>query len=242
MPPANIFSRKKFTPSGEKPLVLIVEPNATHGAELVNHLQLQFHVHLVSSGPAAQEYLRQQNTDLVLLALEAPGTQAFAFCESLRGSALTRKIPLIALAERDSLELKLGAFQRGADDFLARPFAHEELKARIASRLRDWRPNLRLETGKLVIDRDLPSIEVNGKPTSCTQLEIELLSFFVSNQGRTISREEFLDILWNEDAVKPRTIDTHIVSLRKKLRGSGMEISSIYGAGYVLRPKSHASR
>lgn len=226
----------------EKPLVLIAESAAgSCRQDLVSYLSGDYDIAEVESGREVLREAQAKAPDLILLSLSLNGQDALQICEAIRKEASTKKIPIIALSDQDRLEAKLSAFRKGADDFLAQPFALEELAARIASKLREWRPTPVLRAGSLTVDLRSMVVEVKGKPGAFTMLEIELVTYFLKHQGRIVSREELLREIWHDRPVMRRTVDTHIVSLRKKLRGSGLEISSLYGAGYVLRIRKKAA-
>lgn len=225
--------------SRAKPLIFVVE-NATKSAQpLIDCFASDYSIatteakeHAVATSEA-----QHQRPDLIILHVDNPEKNELLMCQALREKDETKATPIFVLSGRTETKTKVGAFLMGADDFLEHPFSPDELKARVGARLRSWKPESLQRSASLEINPSSMSVSVKGKNVAFSLLEFYLLKFFLENEGRLIKREEILESVWKGQEVKSRTVDTHLVSIRKKIRGSGVEISSLYGAGYTLRKK-----
>jgi DNA-binding response OmpR family regulator len=182
---------------------------------------------------------RELQPDLILLDIAMPKMDGIAVCESLRSHQATRHIPIIMLTAASDVDHRVKSYMTGADDFLAKPFRPKELVARVLSKIRRIEERTEkdesLECGNLVLDVKSMEARVEGKPIELSVLEFNLLKCFVQNKDRVMSRERILETVWRNSVVSDRTVDTHIVSLRKKLAGFDHVLGTIYGAGYILK-------
>lgn len=183
-----------------------------------------------------------QNFDLLILDLELPDGNGTKFLAELQANEKTKNIPVFILTgKRDTME-KILAFSVGADDFITKPFDPLELKARVQAKLRKIDVNLKqaeeIFYGDVKINIPKQRVWLKGAtdPLSLTSIEYRLLLQFVRNPDRIISREKFLDEVWGTKVnVTDRTVDTHIGHLRKKLRGTNLQIETVVGEGYRLK-------
>lgn len=188
------------------------------------------------------EKVVEVGADLVLLDVMVPGGDGFEAVEKLRKSALTRDVPILFVTGRKTSDDVTRAFNLGADDYITKPFDPLEFRARIEARLKKAKSlkerdrvlkagNLilnTLERRAFLIENDA-EIEVNFLP-----FEFRLLTFFIQNSDRNISRKEILEHFAKGKGfrVGTRSIDTHISSIRKKIPQVGAKIEAIYGVGY----------
>jgi DNA-binding response OmpR family regulator len=159
------------------------------------------------------------------------------------------RVPTIALTRRGDLKAKLSAFEQGVDDILTIPFSPEELVARaLAVTRRAYGPNLPfqpvVQVGDLYIDILNRNVRVGSSELHLTGLEQALLYLLASNAGRTVSREQVLDVLWGPDYVaESNVVDRHIRSLRIKLQNDSRRprfIATVPGKGYRFIPQEAA--
>ena len=159
----------------------------------------------------------------------------------LRTRETTRHIPVIVITGSSDFELRLKALDIGADDLLQKPFRPRELLARISSKRRrvqeTRQPLAQLKRGNLEMDLDRFECRVDGELVALSVLQFNLLRYFVQNFNRVLSREKILQEVWEGAEVTDRTVDTHMTSLRKKLRNSNLAFGTLYGAGYILKEK-----
>ncbi len=178
--------------------------------------------------------------DLLLLDLMLPGQSGQEVCRQLREQGIT--IPVLMLTAMDTLEDKVKGLQLGADDYLTKPFAFDELVARIRALLRR-NQNYREETAELVVsdlvlNRDTREIYRNGRLIELTPKEHALLEYLMSSPGRVFSRSKILDHVWGYNA-DPLTnvVEVYIRNLRKKVDEgfSTPLIKTVRGFGYKLQ-------
>ena len=179
--------------------------------------------------------------DLVLLDIMLP---ALSGMEVLRRLRRESAMPVIMLTARDTVVDKVSGLDMGADDYISKPFAIEELLARIRAALRKRPaqaaepPRSLLTAGPLTMDTDRHEVSVNGEGVELTRREFDLLRYLLENKERVISRESLLDHVWGFDFVgETNSVDVYIRFLRSKLdEAFGFKlIHTVRGVGYVIR-------
>ena len=178
--------------------------------------------------------------DLVLLDIMLPQLSGM---EVLRRLRRERSTPVIMLTARDSVIDKVSGLDSGADDYITKPFAIEELLARIRAALRKRGSGERpeeplLSAGPLTMDVERHTVAVSGTPVELTRREFDLLHHLLENKGRVLSREALLDSVWGFDFVgETNSVDVYIRFLRSKLdEAFGFKlIHTVRGVGYVIR-------
>jgi DNA-binding response OmpR family regulator len=218
--------------------LLLAEPEALARGSLERRLvEDGFHVLGAAFNREALELAERSHPDLVLVS-------EVDLCARLRegepGRSWNRAVPVIVLGreEADARD-PVRAFQRGADDYLHRPVAHDELVARIRAVLRRAAPPLaeRVETGELVVDRVSRSVTLAGRAVGLAGKEFELLSRLASEPRRVFTKEELLRDVWGyRTFCRTRTLESHASRLRRKLALGGDErlIVNVWGVGYKL--------
>jgi DNA-binding response OmpR family regulator len=178
----------------------------------------------------------EQSFDAAILDLMVPGGGGYAALEQLRQRS--PGLPVLILTARDSVADRVEGLQRGADDYLVKPFAFIELAARLAALLR--RPQTRVEVlraGELEIDPLQRRAFHSGAPLPLTPREFELLHCLASHRGEVLTRKELLEVVWGYH-FDPGTnvVDVHVTRLRRKLESAGGEglIRTVRGIGYAL--------
>ncbi|OYY73446.1 MAG: phosphate regulon transcriptional regulatory protein PhoB [Gammaproteobacteria bacterium 28-57-27] len=188
----------------------------------------------------AFECLAHQLPDLILLDWMLPGASGLELARRLKRDELTRDVPIIMLTARGEEEDKVTGLEAGADDYITKPFSPRELQARIRAVLRrssseDESGIVRIEG--LELDTESHRVSANQSPVEMGPTEFRLLEFFMTHPERVYSREQLLDRVWGRNSfVEERTVDVHILRLRKALSPSGYEsmIQTVRGAGYRL--------
>jgi two-component system alkaline phosphatase synthesis response regulator PhoP len=219
----------------------VVEDEETLAVGVRDALELAgFQVELAHDGRKALERIREGRPDLVVLDLMLPGMNGLEILETLRQDRLqTRVLILTALADEDDL---LRGFEAGADDYMKKPFSPRELVARVEAQFRrrdldsEPPPFLDLPAG---IQVDLARLEVhrNGNVVPLTPREGEILAYLVKHSDRVVTREDLLLDVWHYQSanVETRTVDIHIVGLRRKVEPNPAEptlIQTVRGKGY----------
>jgi phosphate regulon transcriptional regulator PhoB len=175
--------------------------------------------------------------DLVLIDLMLPGIDGLEVCNRLKGSERTARIPIIMLTAKSAESDRVVGLELGADDYVTKPFSPRELAARVKAVLRRSAPSSPavelLKRGGLTIDLARHEVTCEDKPVSLTATEFKLLQFLVSHPGRVFSRGEIIESVLGKDLlVLDRTVDVHVMSLRRKLGKCGDSIETIRGFGY----------
>jgi len=192
----------------------------------------------------AFECLAHQLPDLILLDWMLPGASGLELARRLKRDELTRDVPIIMLTARGEEEDKVTGLEAGADDYITKPFSPRELQARIRAVLRrssseDESGLVRIEG--LELDTESHRVSANQVPVDMGPTEFRLLEFFMTHPERVYSREQLLDRVWGRNSfVEERTVDVHILRLRKALSPSGYEsmIQTVRGAGYRLSSRA----
>ena len=188
--------------------------------------------------------VRAGGVDVVVLDVGLPDRSGFDVCRELRGSreAWVSEVPVIFLTARnDEFDRVLG-LELGADDYMAKPFSPRELVARVRARLRRSPAEAPVPKeaawGEFVLDREGHRIRFRNKALDLTRYEYVLLEALLQRPGAILSRAQLMDRGWDSDADSAdRTVDTHIKTLRAKLRAAGAESDPIRthrGLGYAL--------
>lgn len=198
-----------------------------------------YQVESVGDGEQALELASQGDFHLIVLDVMLPRKDGFEVCRALRRRGV--HTPIIMLTARSQVADKVSGLKVGADDYLAKPFEPSELLARLEAVLRRAsipREN-RLETyrfGTVMVDFRRTVVERDGKPVVMSAREFELLTYFIQQQGDTVSREELLRQVWGYEAsTLTRTVDAHVWMLRQKLEKnpqSPRHFVTVRGLGY----------
>ena len=181
--------------------------------------------------------------DLVLLDIMLPALSGMEVLRRLRRE--NDALPVIMLTARDTVVDKVSGLDSGADDYITKPFAIEELLARIRAALRKRtaaaQPSNTLRVAGLVLDVDRHAVTVRDTPVELTRREFDLLHYLLENKEKVVSRESLLDHVWGFDyAGETNAVDVYIRFLRAKLEEPFGEkfIHTVRGVGYVIREQS----
>lgn len=180
--------------------------------------------------------------NLVLLDIMLPGEDGITVLEKLRNRADTRTVPVIMASAKSTEYDKVSGLDRGADDYLAKPFGMMEMVSRVRAVLRRSaapQDDKTLRSGNIELNIGEHRVIANGIDVQLTLKEFELLRLFMENPGHVFSRESLLSRIWGEDFIgESRTVDVHIGTLRAKLGEAGDSIETVRGVGYRMGKKS----
>ncbi len=204
-----------------------------------------FHVISAIDGEAGLALASEENPDVVLVDLMLPGIDGLEVCQRLRKSERTAGIPLIMLTAKSSESDRVVGLELGADDYVTKPFSPRELAARVKAVLRRTSTQKPasdiLRRGGLSVDLARHEVTCNDEPVSLTATEFRLLQFLASRPGRVFSRADIIDgALGRDVVVLDRTIDVHVMSLRRKLGQCGDWIETVRGFGYKFCEESES--
>jgi two-component system response regulator MprA len=222
--------------------ILIVEDEVEIADYLRRGLAFEgFAVEVAGDGYAALAAARERPPDVVVLDLMLPGLDGMEVAQRLRAGS---SVPIIMLTARDSVADRVAGLERGADDYLVKPFAFEELLARIRVQLRRHQAQ---DTGEVLVfgplSLDLAAHEVRlaDQRISFTAKEFELLELFMRHPRQVLTRDLLYERIWGYDfGGESNVIEVYIRALRQKLESAGASrlIHTIRGVGYVLREDS----
>ena len=196
-----------------------------------------YQVEKAFDGRTGLERARSGEFDLILLDIMLPQLSGMEVLRRLRKESA---VPVIMLTARDSVMDKVAGLDSGANDYITKPFAIEELLARIRAALRnkDSQRVEELTVGDLVMDVERHLVTVQGKNVELTKKEFDLLHYLLENKGRVMSREALLDSVWGFDFVgETNSVDVYIRFLRSKIdEAFGVKlIHTVRGVGYVIK-------
>jgi two-component system phosphate regulon response regulator PhoB len=195
----------------------------------------------VDTAGGAWDYLQQRTPQLLLLDWMLPDQTGLRLLARIRGDANFRDIPVIMLTAKSMEEDKIAGLNTGADDYVTKPFSPRELLARAKALLRRKSPEhaeAAMSAGAVTLDPVSCSVMIAGQRIEIGHAEYKLLKFFMANPERVYSRSQLLDKVWGDHAViEERTVDVHVLRLRKALKESEALIKTIRSVGYMLSEK-----
>jgi DNA-binding response OmpR family regulator len=215
--------------------ILIAEDEARLSAFLEKGLRANgFATTSVGDGPTALAMARDDDFDLLILDLGLPGLDGMTVLRTMRAQG--QRMPVVILSARDDVADKVSGLERGADDYVTKPFRFEELLARVRVRLRDegTAEQTVLRTGDVALDLRTRRASVDGRTVELSAREFTMLEVFLRHAGQVLSREQLLSHVWGYDYDPgSNVVDVYVGYLRRKL-GEGT-IETVRGMGYVLR-------
>lgn len=218
--------------------ILIVEDEPNISDFVKGELEYEgYDVCIKEDGREGLEEALRNEYDLIILDVMLPSMNGFEICRRLKRE---KQYPVIMLSAKDSVMDKVNGLQIGADDYIAKPFAIEELLARIevVFRRQDSLNNSIVKFKDIVINKSSRSVKRNGNEISLTNKEYELLMILVDNKDKVVTREELLEKIWGY-GYEPETnvTDVYVRYLRTKLNNENKEeyIQTVRSVGYIMR-------
>jgi two-component system response regulator TctD len=213
---------------------MLVEDDEDLGDAILRRLRGQGHaVDWMRDGDAADDVLRYQDYDLIILDVGLPGMDGFELLRALR--ARGNRSSVLMLTARAGIDDRVTALDVGADDYLSKPFDFREFDARCRALLRRQQDVSAGETivGALTFDRSTRRVSVDGVPIHLPNREYRLLEILLGNLGKVLTKEQIASRLFDfSDEAGDNAIELYIGRLRRKI-GSAVTISTIRGAGYL---------
>jgi two-component system phosphate regulon response regulator PhoB len=195
---------------------------------------------VVQATTAAQgwEALKERQPNLILLDWMLPDQSGLQLLSRIRSDFNFKSIPVIMLTAKGLEEDKIAGLDRGADDYVTKPFSPKELTARINALLRRKNPEGTqevLKAGTVSLDPASHTVLVGHEKISIGQAEFKLLRFLLAHPDRVFSRSQLLDKVWGTHVeIEERTVDVHVLRLRKALKSAESLIKTVRSAGYML--------
>ena len=191
-----------------------------------------FEVTVAADGGAALLAAERAAPDVIVLDVAMPALDGLSVCRRLRTKGLPT--PILMLTARDAVSDRVAGLEAGADDYLVKPFAIQELIARLRALTRRGRsPEGRLSYADLVLDVTAKTASRAGATVELTGREVALLELMLRDPGRPVTRERAIDEIWN-GAAAANVVDRYVTRLRRKL-GDPPLIRTLRGSGFVLR-------
>ena len=196
-------------------------------------------VEVASDGEAALEVAdATTGIETVILDVGLPDMSGLDVARALRRAG--RELTILMLTARDTVNDRVAGLDAGADDYLVKPFAYEELSARLRALARRANPGARrpepiLAAGPIALDERSRRVTVEGRPVDLSPREFSLLECFLRHPGQSLTRDQLLDQAWPFSvAVTPNAVDAYVHYLRTKLGNAGRWIETVRGVGYRL--------
>jgi len=227
----------------EKVKLLLAEDDTNLGTLLSNYLKAKsFDVTLCVNGEIALKRFKEQLFDFVILDVMMPVKDGFTVAKEIR--EIDSEIPILFLTAKSMKDDKLRGFDVGADDYLTKPFAMEELLARISAILKrsykEGKKETNFQIGDIQYDYLKQLVEIKGEEKKLTTKENELFYLLIKNQEDVLDRNEALKQVWGDDNYfNGRSMDVYITKLRKRLSSDpSISIDTFHQIGFQLRIKS----
>jgi two-component system, OmpR family, response regulator len=221
--------------------ILIIEDDHMLAEAISRGLRQSAHsVQRASTGPEADRVLAANEFDLVLLDLGLPQLDGFEVLKRLR--ARRSRVPVLVLTVRDSVEDRVAGLDLGADDYLTKPFQLVELEARVRALIRraNAAASAELVHGPLRLDTVGRRLYRDGQPVELSARELSVMELLMLREGRVVTKQQMVDHLYGwDDTSTSNSIEVFVYRLRRKLEGSGVDIRTVRGMGYLIeRPNA----
>ncbi len=224
----------------DRATVLVVEDDAGVRQSLDMALRYAGHrVVLAADGGAALDAVAESSPDVIVLDVMMPVIDGLSVCRTLRQRGVMT--PILVLTARQEISDRVAGLDAGADDYLTKPFALDELLARLRALLRRSSPvanDQRLVVDDLTLDPDARLVTRGGRTLDLTKTEFDLLELLMHNAGAVLSREVIYDRIWGYDfETSSRSLDVYVSYLRRKTEEAGEPrlIQTVRGVGFALR-------
>lgn len=219
--------------------VLIVEDEENMVSFIKMELEYEgYNVDVANDGRKAVSLALEKDYDVILLDLMLPGINGIEVCRRIRKE---KETPIIMLTARDSVMDKVTGLKSGADDYLAKPFAIEELIARmevIFRRNKKEKSNSELKFKDIILDIEGRTVRRNNEVIELTNTEFQLLLMFMKNINRALTRDIIMENIWGYNSeAETNVVDVYVRYIRNKLDKNDKEkyIQTIRGVGYIMR-------
>jgi len=222
--------------------ILVVDDDPDIRKVLDLLLKDTYNVAAAATGADAVAYLREHpETDLIILDVMMPGMSGYETCSALREIT---NAPVLFLTAKSAENDRLSAYRSGGDDFLSKPFSHEELLAKVGSLLRRYKeyrgkPEAALAIENLEVDFASRSVKSFGRDIPLTDTEYSIFEYLLRNRGSTVTAVELYESVWHEKflASSGNTVMVHVLNLRRKIEenpSSPKIVRTVWGKGYQI--------
>ncbi|RJF98895.1 response regulator [Noviherbaspirillum saxi] len=226
----------------DKTTILIVEDEPPI-IELVTFTlkEAGWNTEAVHTSAEAWNFMQQRTPQLVLLDWMLPDQSGLRLLSRIRSDRQLQGLPVIMLTAKSMEEDKIAGLDNGADDYITKPFSPRELTSRVKALLRRKSPEHAqslMSAGAVILDPVSCSVMLNEQKIDIGHAEFRLLKFFLAHPERVFSRSQLLDKVWGDHvAIEERTVDVHVLRLRKALKEAESLIKTVRSVGYMLSEK-----
>lgn len=218
--------------------ILIVEDEKVLSDSIKKILEKEFEVTQAFDGEEGELYAMQDIYDVIILDLMLPFKNGYEIIEKVRKTGITT--PILILTAKDALEDKLKGFQKGADDYLTKPFQTEELVARIEAMIRRNNPNYykkEIKFKELKLDIKSRTAYINNKKLTLQGKQFDMLEYLINYNGRIITKEQIFNKIWGFDSeTTTNVVEVYASAIRKELKKYDYDVylKTIRGVGYMM--------
>ena len=221
--------------------ILIVEDDDTILLGLKDDLEFEgYEVAAADNGRDGYMLAKNEEFNLIILDILLPELTGFEICKKLREENVKTPIIMLTAAKTEEMDKVMG-LEMGADDYVTKPVGSREMVARVKAILRraggEKKTGDIFEFGEVLVDFKRHEVLKAGEKVHLTALEFKLLKFFIERKGEVVRRDDLLDEAWSDAIISPRTIDSHIVHLRKKIEPDPSHpkyLVSVRGVGHIF--------
>ncbi len=221
--------------------ILIVEDDETILMGLKDDLEFEgYEVAVADNGRDGYRLAKNEKFNLIILDILLPELTGFEICKKLREEHVETPILMLTAAKTEEMDKVMG-LEMGADDYVTKPVGSREMVARVKAILRrvgdEKKTGNIYKFGDVSVDFKRHEVLKAGEKVHLTALEFKLLKFFIERKGEVVTRDDLLDEAWGDAIISPRTIDTHIVHLRKKIEPDPSHprfLVSVRGVGHIF--------
>lgn len=221
--------------------ILIVEDDETILMGLKDDLEFEgYEVAVADNGRDGYMLAKNEKFNLIILDILLPELTGFEICKKLREEHVKTPILMLTAAKTEEMDKVMG-LEMGADDYVTKPVGSREMVARVKAILRrvgdEKKTGNIYKFGDVSVDFKRHEVLKAGEKVHLTALEFKLLKFFIERKGEVVTRDDLLDEAWGDAIISPRTIDTHIVHLRKKIEPDPSHprfLVSVRGVGHIF--------
>ncbi len=218
--------------------ILVIDPDSTVGDTLAVHLREHgFSVTRAPDGKTGVQKALEESPRLIVLEVVLPDMSGFDLCKILNSSTATKSTPVIFLSAKANEVDRILGFELGAVDYVTKPFSPRELLLRIKAIVQHdygYKAEQQLLSREILLNQTQHQVAVNGKQVTLTAVEFRLLSHLMKTRGRVQHRDRLLNEVWDysSNMLQTRTVDNHVLRLRRKLGKAAHSIETVRGYGY----------
>lgn len=221
----------------DKLCFILVEDNLDLAGAVIDYLELEgIQCDHAANGASGLTLIKTNQYDVIILDLNLPKISGLDVCEQLRESGID--IPVLMLTARDTLDDKLIGFSKGADDYLVKPFAMEELivRAKVLAKRRSGQVS-QLSLADVVLDIKQKKVVRNNQLLNVSPIGFKILELLMRASPEPVSREKIMQRIWGDEQPDSNTLKVHIFNLRKQVDGANTKklIHTISGSGFVIK-------